>query len=290
MDRAAPPLQDLARAKVNLTLRVLGRLPNGYHALESLIVFADFGDLVRLAPGAAHGVDVHGSFAHEIDGENLVTRAADAAAASCPAIALGRFEIEKSIPVAAGLGGGSADAAAALRLIRSHNQAHTSAVDWGAIAAGIGADVPACLLSRPVMVWGAGEQLRPVSGVPPLPAVLVNARLPVPADKTHRVFAALGAPALTSAPAPPVPPPADHLLDWLAARPNDLEPATLGLIPGTTAVADALRRQRGCRLTRMSGAGPTWFGIFDNAEAAQAAAAAISHDYPAWWVRAARLN
>lgn len=289
MDRAVPPLHDLARAKVNLTLRVLGRLPGGYHALESLVVFADFGDLVGFAPGAQPGVDVHGPFARDIYGENLVTRAAAAVASACTTIELGRFDIDKAVPVAAGLGGGSADAAAALRLIGRHNEALAGTIDWFAIAASIGADVPACLVSQPVMVSGFGERLHPVTSLPPLAAVLVNARLPVPADKTRRVFAALGATPLAAIPAPPAPPPATDLHEWLDARPNDLEPATLSLVPGMSAVRDALRRA-GCRLARMSGAGPTWFGLFDNPPAAEAAAAAIGDEHAAWWVRAVQLS
>lgn len=283
-------LKDIARAKINLTLRVLGKLPNGYHALESLVMFADFGDQLSLDPDRAFGVDVTGPFATAIAGQNLVVQAAAAVSKAAPGASLGRFAIDKQIPVAAGLGGGSADAAAALRLLRTLNADMADRIDWAGIAACIGADVPACLSSRPAMVWGYGERLLPVESWPELSAVLVNAMQPAPADKTRRVFAALGAPALASELLAPSLPPADDHMDWLSAQANDLEAPASHVLPGEDAVAAALRQQPGCRLVRMSGAGPTWFAIFDGAAAACAAAQAIASANPAWWVRTVRLN
>lgn len=289
MDSAIAPLQEIARAKINLSLRVLGRLPNGYHAIESLIVFADIGDELGFTPGPEATVETTGPFAAEIDGENLVSRACTAVAAAHPSVRLGRFAIEKRLPVAAGLGGGSADAAAALRLIRRHNPEIAERIDWPAIAASIGADVTVCLESCPAQAWGMGERIRTMHDLPRLHAVLVNAREPVPADKTRQVFAALRAspiPHVVEEPGAPGP----NLLDWLQVHGNDLESAARSLFPTMTEVAAALQRQGGSRLVRMSGAGPTWFAIYDDQASARTAAAALAADHPSWWISQACLN
>lgn len=286
-------LSETARAKVNLTLRVVGRMPNGYHALESLIAFADIGDQVCLDPDRPSGdISVSGPFAAAIEGENLVARAVAGLKAVAPAARTGAFAIDKHIPVAAGLGGGSADAAAALRLLQRLNP-DLGPLDWHAIAAGLGADVPVCLASRPAMVWGAGEAMAPVERLPAIPIVLVNALAPVPADKTRRVFQTVGAAPIAAAPAGPAVPSiagSEDLLAWLATSGNDLEAATRQIVPAMTEVQRALEAAPGSRLARMSGAGPTWFAIFADAAAASSAADIIATAHPSWWVKPAMLQ
>src|SRR5690606_18933100 len=148
-----PIITELARAKVNLTLRVLGRRPDGYHELESLVSFADIGDTVTLTVGAAPEVTVTGAFAMDIAGGNLVEAAMQRLARAEPRLRLGAIEIEKSLPVAAGLGGGSADAAAALRAVRRANPEIADAFDWHGFAARLGADVPVCFADAPALMW-----------------------------------------------------------------------------------------------------------------------------------------
>lgn len=286
-------LSDTARAKVNLTLRVVGRMSNGYHALESLIAFADLGDQVCLDPDRpGDGIFVSGPFAAAIEGENLVARAVAGLKAVAPAARTGAFAIDKHIPVAAGLGGGSADAAAALRLLQRLNP-DLGKVDWHAIAAGLGADVPVCVASRPAMVWDVGDDMAPVQRLPAIPIVLVNALTPVPADKTRRVFQALGAAPIGATPARPMIPSfagSDDLLAWLATSGNDLEAATRRIVPAMAEVQQALEAAPGCRLARMSGAGPTWFGIFADTTAASGAADGIAAAHPSWWVKPAMVQ
>jgi 4-diphosphocytidyl-2-C-methyl-D-erythritol kinase len=283
-------LRELARAKVNLTLCVRGRLPSGYHALESLIAFADFGDEVTLTPDARTSVVADGPFADAISGENLVARAAEIASAACPGLKTGRFQVTKHIPVAAGLGGGSADAAAALRLLARLNAKSPADQNWSQLAAGVGADVPVCLVSRTAIVSGSGERIALGPDLPQLWVVLVNALSTVPADKTRRVFAALDATAIDAPPPPPAAPGAGEFRAWLESHGNDLEPAAEATIPGMGTVRQALAEQANCRLARMSGAGPTWLGLFDDEPQARAAATSIAARHPGWWVCASCLG
>lgn len=284
---------ELARAKVNLTLRVLGRRPDGYHALESLVTFADCGDVLKLAPDTEPAVAAHGPFAGDITGENLVVAALDRLKLAEPGLRFGRITIEKNLPVAAGLGGGSADAAAAIRAVRRANPAHANTVDWEGIAASLGADVPVCLENAPSLMWGIGEKLRPAPGLPRLPAVLVNPGA-APPDKTRQVFLRLAAPPLPGQPPDPDPLPSfgspDDFIAYLAGHQNDLAVPACDLMPACSRAEAALAGCAGCRLVRMSGAGPTIYGIFDTAEASHSAADALSRSYPDWWVRAVVLG
>ena len=285
---------ELARAKVNLTLRLRGRRSDGYHELESLVVFADIGDVIELTPAGAPTVTTRGAFATAIAGENLVGRALGLLAQARPGLQLGAITIEKKLPVAAGLGGGSADAAAALRAIRRANPTVSDQFDWHGLAATLGADVPVCLENAPSLMWGVGEKVRPLSGLPPLDAVLVNPLAAVPPDKTREVFrrlAAASAPAGTAEPAPlPQFAGPGNLITYLEGEANDLEAAASDLMPACREVRAALAACSGCRLVRMSGAGPTSFGLFDDREAAHAAARALAVSHPAWWVRAVVLG
>ncbi len=282
-----------APAKINLTLRVLGRRPDGYHDLESLVAFADFGDRLTLAPGAALSLAVGGPRAAlaGADADNLVLKAARAIAERIPGIALGAFQLEKNLPVAAGLGGGSADAAAALRLIARANGLAPDDPRLHAAARATGADVPVCLDPRPRLMRGIGEILSEPLDLPPLQAVLVN---PGVALATKAVFAGWTPPAKPAAAldTAALAEAAGHeqFLRLLTTQPNDLEGAAITLAPAIAEVLAALRALPGCTLARMSGSGATCFGLFGSAAAMQSAATALTNTYPQGWVRAAALG
>ena len=286
-------IQELARAKVNLTLRVVGRRADGYHEIQSLVVFADVGDVLTLRVGADAAVAVEGPFASGIVGENLVARTLERLAATEPALRLGSVTLQKNIPIAAGLGGGSADAAALLRAVRRANPEFATRVDWHRIAAGLGADVPVCLDQMPAQMWGIGDRLRPVPNLPRLDAVLVRPAVTAPPDKTAQVFRQLAARPIGATTGEPVPLPGfasgEDLLAYVTANGNDLEPAARLAMPDA-AEAERVLIGSGCRLARMSGAGPSWFGLFETRDQADAAAGKISHAYPDWWVRSVTLG
>lgn len=283
-----------ALAKINLTLAIKGRLPSGYHALESLVAFADLGETVQVESEplqTGNGVEVAttGPFAAAIEGDNLVAKAVAVARAVKPELGGGRFLIEKQIPVAAGLGGGSADAAAALRLLRRRSPQIADGLDWNGIAAGIGADVPVCVGSRAGLVWNIGERFVPAPQPLGLAAVLVNANVPVPADKTRRVFSVLAAASIAAPPEPTLPP-WTRLMPWLQAASNDLEPAARAVLPGAADVERALRALPDALVVRMSGAGPTWFALFQSEDRAERARGQLTSVFSDWWIRAVRLN
>ena len=288
-EKAGPAPVELrlrARAKVNLYLQVTGKRPDGYHELDSLMVFPDVGDELSLERATELSLEVDGPFAAALEAEgpdNLVLRAARALGALAGGGQGARLRLTKNLPVAAGIGGGSADAAAALRgLVRL----------WGlevpearlqALALELGADVPPCLESRPVFARGIGEILTPAPSLPPFWMVLVNPGVPV---QTPAVFKARqGAFSLPFAWTSTAD--LDELLHLLEAARNDLEPPALALAPQVGEALAALRAAEACRLARMSGSGATCFGIFAAAEEAEAAAAALSSAYPDWWAAAA---
>jgi 4-diphosphocytidyl-2-C-methyl-D-erythritol kinase len=290
-----PAITELAPAKVNLTLKVRGRRPDGLHQIESLIAFAaGVGDVVRLEPGDRTALRVCGPFAGAIGGMNLLEIALARLAAAEPRLALGSVVLEKRLPVAAGIGGGSADAGALLRAVRRANPTLADSVDWEAVAASLGADVPVCLKSRAALIWGAGEKMAPLPGLPRLEAVLVNPLADVPPDKTARVFARLKAPPAGASQAPPQSPArfadAAALIAHMRAHGNDLMAAAAELVPEIRDVRAALAAAPGCLLTGLSGAGPTCFAVFERPEEAAAAAAALRADHPRWWVAATALG
>lgn len=282
-------LTELAPAKINLTLRVLRRRADGYHDLDSLVAFADLADRVRFTPGDVFSLRVGGPGAAECGdiSANLILRAAEALAAKMPSLTRGAFDLDKQLPVAAGLGGGSSDAAAALRLLaRTHGIA---ANDPRIVAAAesVGADVPVCLDPVARVMRGIGHDLGPPAGLPPLPALLVNPRVAVP---TAAVFRAFALPPEGN-PAPANPPTASGALtDWLRTQGNDLETPARAIAPVIGDVLDALRALPGADLARMSGSGATCFALFPSLAAAKAAEAALSVAQPRWWVRAATLH
>jgi 4-diphosphocytidyl-2-C-methyl-D-erythritol kinase len=290
MSRNAPmPIRELARAKVNLTLRVLGRREDGYHELESLVTFADVHDVVTLQPGASGSVVVTGPFAQYIGGENLLVRALKILGEQAPGLTLGAVRLEKNLPIAAGIGGGSADAGALLRAVRRANPEDAGTVDWMGIAGKLGADVPVCFADTPALMTGKGERVAGAQ-VPQIPAVLANPGVPL---ATAQVFEALAAerlrPGSLKQPQAPCIADIDGLVDYMRTTGNDLEAAANRLVPELGAVKAALGSRPGCRFAAMSGSGPTWYGIFPDAQAAKQAAQEIAATHPRWWVAATVL-
>lgn len=283
-----------APAKINLTLHVLGRRPgDGYHALESLVAFAEVADTLELAPGPDLSLAVSGPTAGPAGplDDNLVLRAARHLAAGVDGLSLGAFRLHKQLPVAAGIGGGSSDAAAALRLLADLNGLPLDHPAVIAAARATGADVPVCLDPRARMMRGAGEEIGPVLDLAPLPAVLVNPSVPV---ATAPVFKALGLAVgqrLDGAEHPVIGSGLDAaaVLAAIAPARNDLEAPALSVAPVIGEALALLREQAGCRLARMSGSGATVFAIFSDNAAAQGAAGAVRAAQPGWWVEPTRL-
>jgi 4-diphosphocytidyl-2-C-methyl-D-erythritol kinase len=282
-----------APAKINLTLRVIARRSDGYHEIESLVAFADFGDTLSFSPGGGLALTVRGPNAAKVgdNADNLVFKAAQALSARVAGINLGAFVLDKRLPVAAGLGGGSADAAAALRLLARANKLP---VDDGRLhdaARVTGADVPVCLDPRPRLMRGIGEILSVPLKLPALPAVLANPGVALP---TKSVFAAWKR---AASEAPPLDVAAlakigsrEEYLQLLATQANDLKSAAIAVEPAIAEVLAVLRALAGCRLARMSGSGATCFALFSSAAAAIEAAKALTSKYPHWWVRASALS
>lgn len=283
-----------APAKINLTLHVLGRRPgDGYHALESLVAFAEVADTLELVPGEDLTLEVAGPTAGPAGplDDNLVLRAARHLAAGVPGLRQGAFRLHKQLPVAAGIGGGSSDAAAALRLLAEGNGLSLDHPAVIAAARATGADVPVCLDPRARMMRGAGEEIGPVLDLAPLPAVLVNPGVPV---ATAPVFKALGLAVgqrLDRAEHPAIGHghDAEAVLGAITPARNDLEAPALTVAPVIGEALTRLRAQGGCRLARMSGSGATVFAIFSDDAAAQGAAEAVRTAQPGWWVAPTRL-
>jgi 4-diphosphocytidyl-2-C-methyl-D-erythritol kinase len=284
-------LTELAFAKVNLTLRVVGRRADGYHDLDSLVVFAEIADRLSLEPGRRLELTACGPTAAAAGpvSDNLVLKAAGALAARVPGLALGVFVLDKQLPVAAGLGGGSADAAAALRLLARANGIALDDPRLFAAAKATGADVPACLDPHPRRVQGIGDLLSEPLNLPSLPAVLVNPGVRL---STKAVFEALTIGGSGEAPPsePTIRGDRPALFAYLAAHPNDLEPPAMMLQPAIGEVLSVLRALPGCRLARMSGSGATCFGLFDTMEAASQLASQLGATRREWWVRATNLG
>lgn len=293
-----PALIEQGRAKVNLSLRVVGRRADGYHDLESVVAFADCADRLTLEPGSELKLTTTGPLAAACGdtADNLVLKAATLLAEAVPGLKLGAFALDKVLPVAAGIGGGSADAAAALRLLARLNDLSLDDPRIQKVALATGADVPVCLVSRACDMTGVGEQLLPLS-LPSMPCVMVNPRVPV---ATKDVFQELGlrngellVGVTDVIRAPAWPEEGGSTADWVAVLervPNDLEAPALRIQPVIGEVLEALRDSAGVQLARMSGSGATCFAIYGAANEAHAAAERIRRDHPGWWVHAGTLS
>ena len=286
----SPLFREKARAKVNMTLRIPGLRADGYHEVVSLIAFAEqAADHLTLDPRGPDELRTTGPFAAAIVGENLIERACRELKGAEPHLRIGSIVIEKSLPVAAGLGGGSSDAAALLRAVREANPEYAASVEWEAIAARLGADVPVCLINQPAWVTGFGERAEAVSGLPGLGAVLANPMVPVPHDKTKQVFRALSAATLPVgylAPDRPSLQSEEALLAVLRNDGNDLQEAASSVVPEVGRVLASIAGTPGCLHSALSGAGPTAFGIFEDP---RAAAQHLSTLHPDWWIAATEL-
>ena len=280
-----------APAKINLFLHVGPRRADGYHALQSLVCFAEAGDALRFAPAEALSLSVEGPFAEGLSGEadNLILRAGRALAAHAGVRAGVAMTLTKNLPVASGIGGGSADAAAALRGLVKLWGLSLSEAELGDIALSLGSDVPVCLKSVPAMMEGRGEHVAPVSALSNCAMVLVN---PGVAVSTAEVFRRLGRTAADRLRVAPAPPGAKAglpaLLDYLADTCNEMEPAARAIAPEIGDVLEALRGE-GAKLARMCGSGATCYGLFENAAAAEKAARVLSASHPRWWVESTRI-
>jgi 4-diphosphocytidyl-2-C-methyl-D-erythritol kinase len=293
---APAAIQHQARAKVNLSLRVTGTRPDGYHELDGLTAFADAGDMVTVQEADELTLEIVGPYAGSLSqaaapdepaAENLVLRAARALASATGRPARARILLDKQLPVAGGLGGGSADAAAALHALCRLWGVDPGPARLAEIGLKLGADVPVCLHGAAAFVSGIGERLGPAPHLPEAYVLLANPGVEL---STGQVFAALDG--QTSGPAArwdAPPKDAGALADHLARDGNDLEGPARRLRPEIDQVLSALATRPGCLLARMSGSGATCFGLFADAASAEAAAAQLAADQPAWWLRAARL-
>jgi len=283
-------LAESAPAKINLTLEVLGRRPDGYHELRSLVVFAtEACDRLTARNAPEFRVASAGRYGGDIAGSNLVSVALRALQDRVPGLAPVEITLEKALPVASGIGGGSADAAAVLRLMRRADGQGLASLDLNEIARSLGADVPVCLESRAALMSRTGEDVQTVTLPPGLAVVLVNALGAAPESKTSRVFKALDA---TNAPEtggarPDVPTFASvrDVISFVLQSRNDLQEVAVGLMPDIPGVIEALTRTNGCCVARLSGAGATCFGLYVSAEDARVAARTLARAQPQWWVK-----
>jgi 4-diphosphocytidyl-2-C-methyl-D-erythritol kinase len=281
-------LVETAPAKVNLTLRVLGRRADGYHDIESLVVFADVADQLSLTAGDAPTLTVMGPRAAQTgaQADNLVIKAARALAARVPGLRTGAFRLEKNLPVAAGLGGGSTDAAAALRLLARANNIAPDDPRLLDVARATGADVPACLDPRPRVMRGIGEILSAPLALPRLSALLVNPGVAVPTKMVFSGWSPSANPGrnLEAAAALAKMQNERQLIDWLTTEANDLEAPAIALAPPIAEVLASLRATDGCRLARMSGSGATCFALFSSLDETTTAGKKLRAQFPDWWI------
>ena len=283
-----------APAKVNLTLHILGRRADGWHDLDSTVAFAGCCDWLSFEPGEALSLSIDGPTAEAAGeiGDNLILRAARELRDRAPEARLGRFHLSKNLPVAAGLGGGSSDAAAALRALAHENNLVADDPRLWAAAQATGADVPVCLIPQSRTMSGRGEKLGPLLRLPPLFAVLANPRVAV---ATPAVFARLGLAkgAASGRAAPPAPDAGSNRSATLVALQqgrNDMQAAACALEPAISDVLEALSALGGASLVRMSGSGATCFAVFDDRFAASRAAQSLAREHPDWWVKATVLR
>ncbi|MEO1225812.1 MAG: 4-(cytidine 5'-diphospho)-2-C-methyl-D-erythritol kinase [Pseudomonadota bacterium] len=265
-------MTERAPAKLNLSLHVVGRRSDGYHLLDSLVVFTELADTVALRPGGTFGFSVDGPFAPAtpMSGDNLVLRAAESLGEWCGRPLSGAFRLTKRLPAAAGVGGGSADAAATLRLLCRHWSLDLDDPGVLEIAVSLGADVPVCLRSRRCHMSGIGEVVTQVAPEASRPVVLVNPGIALSTAEVFKQYARMASG--TDRPSA-----------------NDLLAPAIALAPQIGDILRELSATKGCRATAMSGSGPTCFAFYDDPAAASAAESTLSEGHPAWWVAATRL-
>jgi 4-diphosphocytidyl-2-C-methyl-D-erythritol kinase len=286
-----PPASEMAYAKINLALHIVGRLPNGYHQLDSVAAFIDRGDCLSATP-TADGVlrlSIDGPFGEELAAaDNLVIRAAQRLRNYAQTPLGADMRLDKQIPVGAGLGGGSTDAAATLRLLnRLWNLRYSPAV-LAEMAVELGADIPACVFSHAARMEGIGDELTPLPHVPALPLVIAYPHAPC---WTPQVYAAMAGKPFSGrlSDIPTMGAGQEEWLQWLARSHNDLQGAACELNPQISPMLEALGQMQGALLARMSGSGSACFALFADAGQAERAAATMQNAHPQWWVRASRI-
>ena len=280
-----------APAKLNLYLHVTGRRADGYHRLDSLVAFADIGDCIRAAPASRLTLDIGGPEAAALAAlppeDNLVMRAARALAQAAGIEPAAALRLEKRLPAAAGIGGGSSDAAATLCALARLWKLPFDRRRLLHLAAGLGADVPACLLARTVWVGGIGERLQPAAALPRAGILLANPRRPLPTASVFRARrGGFGAPARFA----PIPKTAAGLARKLAKRGNDLTAAAIGLVSEIDEMLAELSALPNALLARMSGSGATCVALFPDRGSARRAATILTARHPRWWCAAGALR
>jgi len=275
-----------APAKINLYLHVTGRREDGYHVLDSLVAFTEFGDTLTAESGQGLTFNAKGEHAGDLPGpeKELTVRAAQALAQAAGVDANATLTLTKMLPVASGLGGGSGDAAAALRSLSALWGISDGAVDLPATALALGADIPVCLTRKAMFVGGIGDELTPAPLLPDAGILLVNPGVKL---STRSVFTSRKGGFQPEARFKKAPATAKDLARVLEDRENDLTESAVRLCPVITDVLKALEKLDGCHLARMTGSGATCFGLFDDLEAAAASAAAMRREN--WWVKPTRL-
>lgn len=286
-------LREDAPAKVNLTLKVLGKRPDGYHEILSLAVFAGIADQLTLTPGGTFSLDVVGPFAPALAGQdNLVDKAASLFLQQCQGARTGAFVLEKNIPVAAGLGGGSADAAAALRLLACANPGAAGPESLKAAATRLGSDVAICLESHAAFMRGCGSEVTAVEGLPVLPVVLVNPGVELGAREVYHALdappldynASVSGAELASLAA------IEGVARYISSAGNDLQAAAKKLAPVIGEALTALEETKGCLAAQMSGSGSTCFALYPDGDAAGSAAEELTTRHSGWWIRETKLG
>ena len=271
-----------AHAKVNLTLHVVGQRANGYHEMQSLVCLTEFGDQIHLTPAVNFSFQVIGPYAAGIpvDESNLVVQATKFMAKKHSKTLDCQIILEKNLPMASGIGGGSSDAAAVMRALSQYWSVPLPNADE---LMALGADIPVCLTTGLTLMEGAGEDVTQLSAAPNWGLVLVNPNVGV---STPAVFKALN-----SKHNPPMQNVAENCVDitWLGDQRNDLEPPAIAMVPEVVAVVDAISATLHCQMARMSGSGATCFGLFANTEHANAAAERLQGAHPNWWVVSTKI-
>ncbi|MBL4894459.1 MAG: 4-(cytidine 5'-diphospho)-2-C-methyl-D-erythritol kinase [Emcibacter sp.] len=282
----------MARAKINLDLLITGRRADGYHLLNSLVVFADYGDEISVKPAQNITLNISGPFAIKLDAQedNLVLKAARLLRDKFDIQAGADIELVKNLPVSSGIGGGSADAAATLHALLNLWQISCNASVLDELTLSLGADVPVCMASTTMLMTGVGEILRPVTLKFPLFLLLVNPGVSV---STGEIFKARADRKISFSPSRTLPDDirtVDQLKDILDLTRNDLAYDASLLEPGIGKVLEYIGKKDHCIHAAMSGSGATCFGIFSDFEAAKNQADIIGRDFPDWWVRAVRVR
>ncbi len=276
-----------AAAKINLFLHVTGRRPDGYHELDSLVGFTEFGDQISVERAEEVSLKVDGPFSVglPVNEDNLVLRAARSLARETGCQSGAAITLQKNLPVSSGIGGGSADAAATLHALNELWQTNLSPEELAQIGLGLGADVPVCLLSKTARMSGIGEVIRPVPPLPGLGVLMINPRIPV---STPQVFKARHGP-FSSVVGEAVPADRTGFCTFLMSQNNDLQYPAIELVPEIAKILETLSAQAGCHVARLSGSGATSFGLFDDQEVAAEAGRTLSTQHVDWWFQPTRF-